>query len=87
MEFIAALIIGFFECCFDITFESANVKNWIKTVLFILLTQTITVLMVWGAVYLFQNGDDTGYVIAALAAAWGIGMLIAAIYSHKRNWQ
>ena len=87
MDFIIEVVFEFFGFCLEETFESKKVKVWTKTVLFILLTQAITALMVWGAVYLFQNQDGAGYVLAALATAWGIGMLIATVYSHKRNWK
>ena len=87
MDFIIEVVFELFGCCLEETFESKKVKVWTKTVLFILLTQSITALMVWGAVYLFQNEDGAGYVLAALATAWGIGMLIATVYSHKRNWK
>lgn len=88
MEFLAELIIGFLEYCFDITFGSTKVKSWIKTLLFILMTQAVTVVLAWISIDSYQKGITDGAVVAGIiTVVWAIGMLIAAAYSHKRNWQ
>lgn len=88
MDFIIEIVFGFLECCLDVTFESKKVKTWTKTVLFILFTQALTAAFAWLTVACYQNKNIEGCVVVGiLTAAWGIGMLIATVYSHKRNWK
>ena len=87
MDFIAEFILEvILEGFFSVTVHNPKVKTWIKTLIFSLFVHILTALMVWGTVSLYQQGDGAWYVIATLAAAWGIGMQIAAIYGHKKGW-
>ncbi len=88
MEFIAELIFEvILEGVFGLTIGNPKVKTWTKTIIYFLITQAITALMVLSSVHCLQEGNTGGYVIAGLAVVWGIGMLIATVYSHKRNWK
>ena len=53
MDFIIEIVFELFGCCLEETFDSKKVKVWTKTVLFILLTQSITALMVWGGQFIY----------------------------------
>ena len=87
MEFLFEL---FFEVIlqgvFGVTVNNPKLKLWIRTAFFFAFTQIITVLFAIGAGSLCSSGDGAWYVIAAIAAVWGIGMLIAAIYGHRKGW-
>lgn len=87
MEFIAEFILEvILEGFFHFTFDNPKVKIWLKTLIFSVMVHTITALLIWGTVSLFRDGDSAWYVTAALAVAWGIGMLIATIYAHREGW-
>ena len=87
MEFIAEIIFEVIvEGIFSVTFDNPKVKTWVKTLIFSLMVHTITALLVWGAVALFREKDSAWYVLAGLAAVWGIGMLIGTICAHRKGW-
>ena len=83
MELIFEIIL---EGVFHLTVKNQKIKLWVRTGFFIVFTQVLTVIFAIVAASLLQDGDKHGYIILVIAAAWGIGMLIAAIYGHKKGW-
>lgn len=82
-EFIFEIVL---EGIFGLTVENPNLKTWIKTTVFIVVSQFFTAVLVWMAIDVWRS-DNNGWIIyTVIAAAWGIGTLIAAVYGHKRKW-
>lgn len=87
MDFLMELIFEIIlEGIFHLTVSNQRIKLWVRTGFFIVFSQIFTVLFAIGAASLRSSGDGTWYVMAVIAAAWGIGMLIAAIYGHRKGW-
>lgn len=87
MDFLLELIFEIIlEGIFGVTVNNPKLKLWVRTAFFFVFTQIITVLLAIGTVSIYSAGDGLWYVMAGLAAAWGIGMLIAAIYGHRKGW-
>lgn len=87
MDFLMELVFEIIlEGVFHLTVKNQRIKLWVRTGFFIVFTQILTVLFAIGAVSLYSSGDRYWYVLAGLAAVWGIGMLIAAIYGHRKGW-
>ena len=87
MDFVMELIFEIIlEGVFGVTVHNQRIKLWVRTAIFIFISQIFTVLFAIGAASLLRKGDKTGYVLAAIAAIWGIGMLIAAIHGHRKGW-
>lgn len=87
MEFLMELIFEILlEGVFHLTVKNQRIKLWVRTAFFLVFAQILTVLLAIGAVSLYSSGDGAWYVMAGLAAAWGIGMLIGMIHGHKKGW-
>lgn len=87
MDFIAEFICEvILEGLFELTVNNPRIKLWIRTVIFVIFTQTLTVLFSIGAVSLYSSGEGYWYIMAVIAAIWGIGMLIGTILCHKKGW-
>ena len=87
LECIAEIILQVFaEGVFSFSIYNPKVKNRVKTLIFSVMAHTITALFICGTVALFRERNSAWYVLAVLSAVWGIGMLIAAIYGHKKGW-
>lgn len=87
MEFIAEIVFEvILEGVFSVTVDNPKVKKWVKTLIFSLMVHAITALLAWGAVSLLRKQDSNGYILAGLAAAWGVGMLIGTICAHRKGW-
>ena len=70
----------------DLLFQSRKVKNWIKTGIYLLFTQGITLFIAFVGLlssYISQTGR---WVIAGIAAVWCLITVIFGIYEHKRKW-
>lgn len=83
MELIFAILL---EGVFHLTVRNQKIKLWVRTAFFIMFTQILTALVAMGAVSLYSAGDRYWYILAGLAAVWGISMLIATIYGHRKGW-
>lgn len=87
MEFIAEFICEvILQGIFDVTIENPKVHTRVKTVIFTIFTQLITAGFVWLTVSARRANNDGWIICGILSVAWGIGMLIAAIYGHRKGW-
>ena len=87
MEFLMELIFEILlEGVFHLTVKNQRIQMWVRTGFFIVFTQIFTALFAIGAVSLYSPENGAWCVMAGLAAVWGIGMLIAAIYGHRKGW-
>ena len=76
------------ECLFGITIENPKVKTWIKTALYLLLAEGMTVLLGIASVSMYRGGNTSGGIgCGIISALLAIGFLIGGIYGHKRNWK
>ena len=64
-------------------------KKWAKTVLFVIVTQLITVLLVWVSVTSPVQGADAAVDVLGrvVISVWCLGMLALAVIGHKHNWK
>ena len=85
MEFIFTAIL---EGIFGLTVKNPNVKLWVRTAVYLLMAETVAVLIGIAAVSMYRNGNTSGGIgTGVLAALLGIGFLLAGIYGHKRKWE
>ena len=84
-EFIFELIL---EGIFGVTVKNPSVKTWVKTTVYLLLAEGVTVLLGIAAVSMCRDGNTSGGIgCMVIAVLLGIGFLIGGIYGHKRNWK
>lgn len=64
-------------------------KKWAKTVLFVIVTQLITALLVWVTVTSPVRGTDASVDVlgSIVISVWCLGMLALAVIGHKHNWK
>lgn len=83
-EFILEVIL---EGIFGLTVKNPKAKTWVKTAVFLIISQLLTAALAWLTVDVWKAGNDGWIVVAIIAAVWSIGALIGAFYGHKRNWE
>lgn len=87
MDFVMELIFEIIlEGVFGVTVHNQRIKLWVRTAIFIFISQIFTVLFAIGAASLLQKDDKTGYVLVVVAVVWCIVMLTAAIHGHRKGW-
>lgn len=87
MEFIAEFFCEvILEGLFAVTVENPKVKTWVKTTVFLIVSQLLTAIIIAVALDARQYSPTGALIGGIIAAAWGIGMLIAAICGHKKGW-
>ena len=85
MEFIFEAIL---EGVFGLTVKNPKLQLWIRTAVYLLMAETVAVLIGIGSVSTYRNGNTSGGIgTGVLAALLGIGFLLAGIYGHKRKWE
>ena len=88
MEFLFELIFEIIlEGIFGLTVKNPKVKTWVKTLVFLLLTESMAGFFLWVS-YKAPAAEPGGDIVCrVIAMALGTGFLIAAIYGHKRGWK
>lgn len=82
MEVILEAVLEFFMKC------AVNLpkKKWGKTVLFLVITQFFSAVLIWMTVDVWQYGL-VGFILCLLLVVLWMGLtLFAAVCGHKRNW-
>ena len=80
-----------FECIlegiFEITVHNPKVKTWVKTAVFLVLSEALAGFFLWlsFAVPAAEPGGDL--VVRVIAIALGIGFLAGAIHGQRRDWK
>lgn len=90
MEFLIEFLFDLFvEVPMELTMESPRVKPWVKTALWFLLANLVTVLLVLIAVSMLgeEGRAGDGKVALVFAAVWFLGSLEVCRRYHKRGWQ
>ena len=72
------------EGIFGLTVKNPKAKTWIKTAVFLLISEAVAGLFLWLS---FVGDVDGILVVCLIAIALGIGFLAMAIDGHKRNWK
>ena len=85
MEFFFEILFeAILEGIFGLTVKNPKAKNWIKTAVFLLISEAVAGLFLWLS---FVGDVDGILVVRLIAIALGIGFLAMAIDGHKRNWK
>lgn len=81
MEVILEAVLEFFmECAVNLP-----KRKWVKTVLFLFITQFFSAVLIWMTVDVWQYGLF-GFIFCLLLIVLWIGLtLYAAVIGHKRN--
>ena len=88
MEFLAELIIEvLLEGVFGLTIDSPKATNWIKTAVFLLISQALTVLFAWLTWTAWQGGNSGATVIGIITLLWMAGTVFGAICKHRAGWK
>lgn len=90
VEFVLEILLeGLLEGIFGLTIENPKVKTWVKTAVFVALSQAVAGFLWFLALTIpAVDGDTSGnYVCGAIALVLTLGFLLGAIHGHKRNWQ
>ena len=84
-EFLFELIV---EGIFGLTVKNSKVKTWVKTLVFLVMTEAV-------AVFFFllsfavptETGKGGALVVRFIAIGLGIGFFVMAVDGHKRSWK
>lgn len=89
MEFLLELLFGLFvEVPVELTMESRRVRPWVKSALWLVLANLLTVLLVlMGRSMLADGRRVDGWVALSCALAWLIGSVVICCRGHRRGWQ
>lgn len=89
MDFIGELIFEIIlEGIFGLTVNNPKVKTWVKTAVFLILSEAVAGLFLWLSFAAPAEAGPVGDVVCRVVAiALGVGFLIAAVYGHKRDWK
>ena len=88
VELVCGVVLMIVLAIFELIVESPNVKKWIKSAMFFMLSQAITAFMAWMSIMTYRNGNIDGCIIVGIITAlWGIGMLVAVVYGHFKQWK
>lgn len=88
IEIVFGVVLMIVLAIFELTVESPNVKKWIKSAMFFLFTQALTAFMAWMSIMQYRNGNMDGCVVGGIITVlWGIGMLVAVVYGHFKQWK
>ena len=88
MDFLFELIFEIIlEGIFGLTVKNPKVKNWVKTLVFLLMSEAFAGFILWLS-YNAPTAEPGGDIVCRIVAiALGAGFFLAAIYSHKRGWK
>lgn len=84
-EFVFELIL---EGIFGLTIHNPKVKTWVKTAVFLLISEAVVGLFLWISFAVpAETGMGGDWVVRVIAIGLGIGFLAMAVYGHKRDWK
>ena len=85
VEFLLEVIL---EGIFGLTVKNPKVKTWVKTAVFLILSEAVAGLFLWISYAAPAEAGQTGaWVCRGIAITLAIGFLIAAIHGHRNNWK
>ena len=88
MDFLLELLFEvILEGIFGLTVKNPRVKTWIKTLVFLLISEAFAGFFLWLSYHAPAAEPGGDIVCRVVAIALGVGFFVAAIYSHRRNWE
>ncbi len=90
MDFVFELIFEIvLEGIFGLTIHNPKAKAWVKTLVFVLITQLLAGFFAFLALSIPpQDGNiSCNLICGAAALALSVGFLIMAVYGHRRDWK
>lgn len=90
MDFVLELFFGIFlEAPLEAAMESRKLKPRVKTVLFLIVGNLVTALLVFAAVTTWrEQGSRFGTIVLSLLSLGCVIFLVwAAIHGHRRGWK
>ena len=90
MEFLFEVILeGILEGVLGLTMENPKLKTWVKTAIFVVVSQAVAGFIWFLALNVpAEKGDLSGnYVCGAMALALSVGFLLGAIHGHRQQWK
>ena len=88
MDFIFELIFELvLEGIFGLTIHNPKVKTWVKTLVFLVISELLPALLLWISFSVPADEPGGDLVVRIISVALAIGFLIAAIYGHRRDWK
>lgn len=81
-EFVLEVIL---EGVFVLTIKNPKVKTWVKTMVFLLISEAMAAFFLWIS---FAGPQEEGaWVVRIIAIGLGLGFLIAAVHGHRIDWK
>ena len=88
MDFLFEFLFEFLlEGIFEITVNNPKVKTWVKTLVFLLLSESLAGFFLWLSFHAPAAEPGGDLVVRFIAVALGIGFLAGAIHGHRRDWK
>ena len=90
MDFLLELLFeGLLEGISALTIENQKVKTWVKTAVFVVLSQVVAGFAWFLALSVPPVDGNAGgnYICGAIALALTVGFLLAAVDGHNRDWK
>ncbi len=85
LEFIFEIVL---ESFLGLTVKNTKVKLWVRTLIWLLLAESIAILLVAASVYMYRGGNTFGGIgCGVISALLAVGFLIGGIYGHRNNWK
>ena len=81
-EFVLEVIL---EGVFAMTIKNPKVKTWVKTMVFLLISEAMAAVFLWISYAAPQEGG--AWVVRIIAIGLGLGFLVAAIHGHRTDWK
>lgn len=90
MEFVLDCILEFLfefvlEGILHLTVGNPKLKTWIKTVFFLIFSESVAGLFLWLGVA--DTGSDGSWVCKTIGLCLGIGSLPLGFWGHQRDWK
>lgn len=86
MDFLLELVAAIFiEVPLEATMESKRVKTWVKTMVFFLVGNILTVILAFIALDGSQESGVDALTIG-IGIIWFLAVTALSIYGHKRKW-
>lgn len=85
----AAVLAGLLivSCIMIIVMTNKQIKTWIKTLVFLAITESVAAFLGWIAWKTYCNGNLSGAIIAAITAAiLALSLLWGGIKGHRQSW-
>ena len=85
VEFVFEIVL---ESILGLTVKNPKIKLWVRTLIWLLLAESVAVLLGVASVYMYRSGNTHGGIgCGIISALLAVGFLIGGIYGHRNNWK